>query len=207
MLSTIVKISNVTNLSDARYCAGMGVEMLGFTIDKDHAQFVAPEKFKEIRSWVSGVTLVGETQSDDAEQILALLEQYPVDALEVSVPGLIPFLVSSIQIPLLLRIDVDHTEADGLPSLVRQFGGSTSYLLLESTRNAPMTASWISALKSLPPGSPVLLGFGLDDDEQIPGYLDTLPVAGIALRGSEELRPGFKDYGRMMDILELLETE
>ena len=27
-LKTFVKVGNITNLSDARYCAGMGVDML-----------------------------------------------------------------------------------------------------------------------------------------------------------------------------------
>jgi phosphoribosylanthranilate isomerase len=29
-LKTFVKVGCITNLSDARYCAGMGVDMLGF---------------------------------------------------------------------------------------------------------------------------------------------------------------------------------
>jgi len=37
--------------------------------------------------------------------------------------------------------------------------------------------------------------------------LERLPIAGIALKGSEELRPGYTDYGELMDILESLETE
>ena len=44
MLSTIVKISQVTNLSDAGYCAGMGVEMIGFMIDEDSESYVSAQK-------------------------------------------------------------------------------------------------------------------------------------------------------------------
>ncbi len=33
-LKTIVKVGNITNLSDARYCAVMGVDMLGFCLNK-----------------------------------------------------------------------------------------------------------------------------------------------------------------------------
>ena len=43
MLKTQVKVSSITNLSDARYCAGMGVDLLGFPI-----QEISLEKFTEI---------------------------------------------------------------------------------------------------------------------------------------------------------------
>ena len=39
-LKTLVKVSEVNNLSDARYCAGMGVEMIGFSLDENHPKFI-----------------------------------------------------------------------------------------------------------------------------------------------------------------------
>lgn len=207
MLSTIVKISNVTNLSDARYCAGMGVEMLGFALDAENTRHVTPEKFGEIRSWIAGVQLVGETDSDDAAAVLGLLTRYPVDALQISVPAMVPFLASELTIPLLLRIDVDTTSADELAGIVSAYGGALSYLLLESPQNAPVSDGWEAALKQLPARADLLLGFGLDDSDQIQALVDRLPVKGISLQGSDELRPGYKDYGALMDILEALETD
>lgn len=207
MLSTVVKISNVTNLSDARYCAGMGVEMLGFTIDPEDPQYITPEKFMEIRSWIAGVQLVGETRSEDAYEILERLGQYPLDALEVSVPAMLPFLISELKIPVLLRVDLDKTAPADLPSLAVNYGSSFSYLLLDSSLNSSMSAEWEEAIRQVPAHTNLLLGFGLDDSETIRRYLSALPVAGISLRGSEELRPGYKDYGMLMDILESLETD
>ena len=43
MLKTLVKVSGIENLSDARYCAGMGVEFLGFPLAQ-----IPFEKFQEI---------------------------------------------------------------------------------------------------------------------------------------------------------------
>jgi hypothetical protein len=34
-----------------------------------------------------------------------------------------------------------------------------------------------------------------------------LPIAGVALSGSAEIRPGLKDYSPLAEVLELLETE
>ncbi len=207
MLSTIVKISNVTNLSDARYCAGMGVEMLGFTLDPENPQYITPEKFGEIRSWIAGVQLVGETRSEDVQEIFSLLERYPLDALEIGVPAMVPFLISELNIPLLLRINIDEIKPEDLKPLIRDYNGSVSYTLLESPQNVSLSTEWEEVIGQLPESANILLGFGLDDIEQIHHYLDTLPIEGISLRGSEELRPGYKDYGMLMDILEALETD
>ena len=207
MLSTIVKISNVTNLSDARYCAGMGVEMLGFTLDAENPQYIPPEKFSEIRSWIAGVQLVGETRSEDVDEILTLLDQYPLDALEIGVPAMVPFLVSELSIPILLRINTDDINPEELLPIVRDFNSSVAYTLLESRQNLPLSASWEDLIRQLPESAHILLGFGLDGIDQIHRCLDTLPIIGISLQGSDELRPGYKDYGMMMDILETLETD
>ena len=58
-LKTFVKISSVNNLSDARYCAGMGVDIIGFDLHEGSDHYVSPSKFKEIERWISGVKLAG----------------------------------------------------------------------------------------------------------------------------------------------------
>ena len=71
-LTTIVKVGNITNLSDARYCAGMGVDMLGFCFEKKSEQYIDPESYKEIIGWISGPQLVGEFDTNDETKILEL---------------------------------------------------------------------------------------------------------------------------------------
>jgi phosphoribosylanthranilate isomerase len=61
MLKTKVKISQITNLTDARYFAAMGADYLGFTIHPDEEGFVAPPILKEIVEWVEGPETVLET--------------------------------------------------------------------------------------------------------------------------------------------------
>jgi phosphoribosylanthranilate isomerase len=207
MLSTVVKISNVTNLSDARYCAGMGVEMLGFALDADNPHYVDPQKFKEIRSWIAGVQLVGETRTDDPEEIFRLLGQYPVDALQVSLPAMIPFLVSRLKIPVLLQLDIDQMSSEDVRATLSDYGTAVASVLLESSQNSPVTPEWEHALLQMHGQDKILLGFGLESVERIQQLIQLLPVSGISLKGSDELRPGYKDYGMLMDILEALETE
>ena len=53
-LKTLVKVGKISNLSDAWYCAGMSVDMLGFTVIASQENYVSPELFREMRGWFYG---------------------------------------------------------------------------------------------------------------------------------------------------------
>jgi len=207
MLTRTVKISNVTNLSDARYCAGMGVEMLGFSIDQNSPNYISPKKFEEICSWLAGVQLVAESNMSDPQELLKTLAEYPVHYVQVEAPGLLTYLQSELSLPLILRVSVDTYDANDIYSILSRYGDDVAYFLLESDKNLALTEDWIEVLSKLAKEYPILIGFGLEDDLTVNRLTDTFPEIGIALRGSEEIRPGYKDFGSMMDILEALEEE
>jgi len=205
MLTTLVKISNVTNLSDARYCAGMGVDMLGFSMDEEAPDYVDPKKFNEIKSWVAGIQIVGETTAIDPEQIEQLLATYQPDLLQVEESALLPYL-SSFGKPLILRIDVSQITLDQLDMLVHAGIEGADYILLDSSAPVYLDGDLKTALQRFDRRYPVLLGTGISV-ENVHTLLNELPVKGIALRGGEEERPGNKEFGELMDILEAIEEE
>ena len=207
MLNTFVKISNVTNLSDARYCAGMGVDMLGFSVDEASNNYLAPKKYAEIRAWIAGVKLVAESAETDPAKLLTTLADYEFDALQVEDPDLLLYLKSELDKPLLLRVDVDRYEADELDALMGRYAAEVEFFLLESEQNAPLTDEWRDYLETLASEYPILLGFGLEDEGIVAESIASTKTKGIALRGSEEIRPGYKDFGSLMDILEFLDSD
>ena len=207
MLTRTVKISNVTNLSDARYCAGMGVEMLGFSIDEDSPNYISPKKFEDICSWLAGVNLVAETAQTDPQSIIKALSHYPVHTVQVETSGLLNYLRSELNLPLILRISVDTYAANEISSILSRYEGDVSHFLLESDDNAQLSEEWIQVLGNLANEYPILLGFGLENEYLVSALTERFPAIGIALRGSEEIRPGYKDFGSMMDILEALEEQ
>jgi len=207
MLNRTVKISNVTNLSDARYCAGMGVEMLGFSIDEDSPNYISPKKFEDICSWLAGVNLVAETAQTDPQAIINALSNYPVHSVQVETPGLLNYLRSELNLPMILRISADLYDADDISSIFSRYEGEVSYFLLESDNEVSLTEEWMHVLGNQATEYPVLVGFGLDNETMVSELTERFPNIGIALRGSEEIRPGYKDFGSMMDILEALEEQ
>ena len=209
-LKTLVKISNVTNLSDARYCAGMGVDWLGFSMDADSPDYVEPQKFGEIRGWVAGVQIVGETTTTDPDQIEQLLTAYEPDALQVDEAALLPYLATfsrpDHELQLILRVDLARLNLDQLETLFHTGTTGADYVLLESQSSLHLDDELKAVLDRLATRYPILLGVGISS-ENIHDLLASLPVRGIALRGGNEEQPGNKEFGALMDILEAIEEE
>lgn len=200
-LQTLVKISNITNLSDARYCAGMGVEMLGFSMDS-----LSVQKFNEIKGWVAGVQIVGETESDNLQVVTELVQQYAPDYLQISQLSLLDG-IGVLGLPVLLNLDfATQTEAE-LQTIMERTKGQVAYYLLENSDEfARIETDTLDVLNRLTFHFPVLVGFGITE-LNCKEILKELTPTGIALTGGDEIRPGYKDFGEMMGILEALEEE
>jgi len=203
-LSKFVYISEIDNLSDARYAAGMGVDLLGFNLDSDNERALNKVAFGEIREWISGVKIVGEFGNTDPKTIGSLLNDFIVDYLLITDESLLrDFEV--LGLPLILKINIQNTESEDLISTLNYCAGSIDYFLLDSEQNelSQETANLISALNGK---YPILLGHGIDASNivQIAG---NDMINGIGLKGSPELRPGYKDFDELAEILEAIEID
>src|ERR1044071_5737472 len=84
-LKTVVKVGNITNLSDARYCSGMGVDMLGFRVLEGQPNYLSPKLFQEIRGWVTGPKIVAEIYGlTSPDQLQSIIENYAPDYFELN---------------------------------------------------------------------------------------------------------------------------
>ncbi len=192
-LKTKVKVGNITNLSDARYCAGMGVDMLGFPVTGPNA--VSLEKFKEINGWVTGPELVLEI--DCAENATELIKQFYGNHIEIDAT-LLPALEDIKDLSLLVRVDLGDWKKTS--SLLHPYKQYIKYLIVKDYLDAS-----IKVLKEVALDYSVLAEYSSED-----GSLDELldlPVEGVALKGGQELKPGLKDYEELSAILEKLEAE
>ena len=204
-LKTIVKVGEVTNLSDARYCAGMGVDTLGFSFESDHAKYVDPSTFVALSEWLSGVTYTAEFTSYTSQQIEETLALYePVQSIQTTNPQLIP-LLQKLETPLILQLDASEFDSLGsLADVLHQYQKDVAYFLLENSEDvAHLTVD--DALQ-LSEQYAILLGFGITKENVI-SIVDNSAIQGISLKGSEEIKPGYKDFDDLAEILELLEVD
>ena len=200
MLKTKVKVSSIENLSDARYCAGMGVEWLGFPLT------MPLEKFAEIRNWLAGVQIVGECGSLKPNEIKALVASHQPDAIELDSKSegvLIQLLLlKEVDLPKILRVNID---ADNLPALFSSAAPYVSYFLLvgdgpESLRGME------SSIETWAAQYPIILGLDVPE-EDLEEWVEQTSIQGIGLTAGKEDRPGFRDFSDLMSILEKLEID
>jgi phosphoribosylanthranilate isomerase len=184
-LKTKVKAGNITNLSDARYCAGMGVDWLGFPID-----VVSPATFKEITDWVTGPEFVLELSETTP---IGSFGQYPVTTLQISSGRLDMIdLLPSVKWMVKLSLSDWGTQK----SKLLRFKEKINQLVLD------LDSKDFQVLKDIASNFRILVN---QHDTLSLADLLTLPVEGINLSGENELKPGLKDFEKLASILEELE--
>ncbi|MFN3996594.1 phosphoribosylanthranilate isomerase [Algoriphagus sp.] len=203
-LTTFVKINSVTNLTDARYGAGMYVDLLGFNLDRTAQNYISPEQFKEISGWVSGVDFVGEFSHETNPAILEILKNYPaINGIEYDrIEPLKAFVGKGYT--LLYKMNLEE---------VRQIEPEVSNMLAESgiifhivSLEEVLSQDDLEVIKKLAKNCRVLLGTGINP-ENVQKLVDELGIIGISLSGSDEIKPGLKDMDQLSEILEKLEKE
>lgn len=203
-LRTFVKISGITNLSDARYCAGMYVNLIGFSLEEGTEKFVNPAQYKEITGWVSGLEFVGEFDTLSAKDVLETLKNYPsISWVEhTRIDDLVTLKKAGYQVIYKKDLaEVKHMEKD-VATKLREEG-----IIFHITSNDdPLTVSDKEVISLLTKDCEVILGAGLSAENVI-GLVDELNLKGIVLEGGEEIKPGLKDFDELADILEVLEIE
>ncbi|HEX5170569.1 MAG TPA: hypothetical protein VFW11_15440 [Cyclobacteriaceae bacterium] len=189
-LKTLVKVGNIANLSDARYCAGMGVDLLGFTAIEGQPSYISLKLYQDIRGWVAGPAVVLELYGlKDGGSLPRLLEDYRPDYLEVGMEEL-DLIPDSLDQPLIVSI---HSTED--LSRIQRRNKMIRYVIINEDRiDVIRKAELFDVILSLHSTSGLQL-------------LDELPLKGVALNGSPELRPGYKDYGDLAEVLEKLEID
>jgi phosphoribosylanthranilate isomerase len=205
-LKTFVKISSINNLSDARYCSGMQVNLMGFSLEENNKNFVSPTKFSEITGWLSGLEFVGEFTHTHPDRILEILQEYPeIQYVEIQEEIFLKMLVNT-KYRLILKQNLKDQE--DLVQLIKKADSYRNFnvILLLSSETLKLNKGIIDQIKELSAYCEVLLGFGFHA-ETVMQVVEQTGIKGITLEGGDEIKPGLKDFEELADILESLETE
>lgn len=197
-LKTMVKVGQITNLSNARYCAGMGVNMLGFVVDDGSEFFISPELFREISGWVAGVEFVGEISGSQIPELTG----YSFSYLQVSDRAL-PEIVHASGYACIFYINTANYVPEHIAQIMEEQQKYVSYFLLEGLNPDILDDAELERITTWAASYPVWLGSGITPHNL--KKLLTSGIRGIALYGGTESKPGFKDYDELADILEALD--
>jgi len=185
-LKTKVKAGNITNLSDARYCAGMGVDWLSFPIDS-----VNPTTFKEITDWVTGPQFILELTKPES---ISNISQYPVDTVEISFMNL--DLIDQL-FPMNWMVIMPLSKWSLAKNNLLKHKSRIKYLLINPDQ------SDLHLISEIAIHFQVLIN---QIESHTLNELLTLPIEGINITGQDELRPGLKDFEKLASVLEELEV-
>ncbi|GJM60949.1 MULTISPECIES: hypothetical protein [Persicobacter] len=202
-LKTYVKISAVNNLSDARYCAGMLVDAIGFPMDTKQDNNLNPTSYAEITEWIAGVDRVVEFESNDLQTIQQICSECELEAIQVSDIDLLEALQTTGK-KLIYKVDLASKSMDEIEDEISDVSEYIEYLLIENSKGETLQEE-LDAVFELAKEYDIVLGFGIE--EKNVSQLISSEIKGISIKGGEEIRPGFKDYDEMADILEALEEE
>ncbi len=193
-LKTKVLVRNITNLSEARYCAGMGVDILSFPIGKD-VQGITVDQFQEIVEWVVGPQFALKFLEPVDEQTLSVVTQAGTfEYIETTLDKLDMLSNNGYKGNIILSLKPEELVQ------VQQHN-----LNLVTTIIADVPSGDLSSWESLNEKVPVLVDMSKGNHE-LQNILSS-SLSGIALQGNEELASGNKTYDHLADILEALEAD
>jgi phosphoribosylanthranilate isomerase len=196
-LKTKVKVGKITSLSDARYCSGMGVDFLGFPVRSDTLA-IDLKSYQEITGWISGPAFGMEwTGEEVSHDFLEQIREHNADYIEVSADLLEK--IPAIKCQLMVTLEIENWNSLG--DVLRKHKKRVNYLSLATRKNGAIDSGVIREIAS---EFSVLLNVGVSQKNM--DMILSLPIAGIALEGTQEDKPGFKEYLTLSEMLENLEV-
>lgn len=177
-------VGNITNLSDARYCAGMGVDWLGFPATLD------TKLYKEITGWVTGPEFVLEVNKETPQ----ITESFAAEIIQLPWTRLNDFGKTA---RLLVVVPINQL-AEALPQLMQYRNHIEQLIISEVNEKSDLTQTKNNGFHML---------VDLETSSIPLDSILALPVDGLVIRGSQELKPGLHDYSKLSEVLEQLEVE
>ncbi len=189
-LRSVVKVSHLSNLSDARYCSGMGVDILGFRVLEGDEFYIAPTVFQDIRGWVAGPRIAAELYGiSDRAQIDEVTKTYAPDYFELTLDEYTQFR-DDLKLPCIVYLSAPEQTKSISPAR------NIAYLLVdEDTRCADITSVPFDVL------------LNIRSLESLTQKESEGCFHGYALEGPRQTRPGITNYDELGTILEALEDE
>lgn len=204
-LALPVLVRGINNLSDARYCAGMGAQGLIFTLDPTLPGAVDAATVRELAGWVAGVDIIGEFGHVAGAEINRLVEECGLTGVLLRLDrnrqawpaGLaVPAL---IEVPQTVIIDQAHYAA-AIADLTASLPQGFAFFTTPPRPYQADYAYWHTLARQA-----ALWLAGPTDPTEAADLAQGVHPAGLLLAGGDEIKPGLRDFTELEAVFEALE--
>ena len=204
-MSTKLKVCGITDLADARYLAGEGVNYLGFIQHEDSPRYIGPEKVAEMLEWLYGPTPVGVFVNKSARFVNDAAETAGFEVVQLHGTES-PETCAAIDRPVIKAIRVRHdASSDQLRALMEPYAEVVDHFLLDTHNSSTWggtgeSFNWRLA-RDLAGDFSIFLAGGIDADN-VERAMHTMRPFAIDLSSSLESAPGEKSFEKIDAFLE-----
>lgn len=213
MLSTKVKASAITHLTDARYFAAWETEWLGFMLSPGTEASIDIRQVAALREWVDGVKICGEFGFADLAEIETAMEVLELETIQL---GMLTPLETLAQlkgkVEIIQEVVVEaYLTAEELEELLEERKEQVDYFLLQFGKGG---LTWPDVVAGTPFGPeqlrtwaakyPLLVDLPLIDTTPT-ALLEEVPFQGFSVQGGAEEKVGYKSFDELDDFFEDLE--
>lgn len=200
-----LKVCGITELEDARYLAGAGVDYLGFIQHEESPRYAPPSLASDIIEWVHGPSPVGVFVNDGASQINAAVDEagFEMAQLHGQEP---PHVVEQVDCPVIKVVHVRHdASSNQLRSLFERYEDTADYFLLDTHDSSVWggtgeSFNWRLA-RDLSSDYPIFLAGGITADN-VRRAVETMRPFAVDLSSSLEEAPGQKSFEKIDAFLD-----
>lgn len=212
MLKTKVKASSITNLTDARYFAAMGVEWLGFNLNSKNPPVVPFENIREIEAWVEGVKIVAEYGDESWEKVLEGVQEVIPNVVQLGGDyGVSEILELPASVGVIKEIVIGPDTS--LASLLEQMEEMEGHVQAFSLNFSQNQVRWqnleegvpfsVQDIENMTRKFPVLIEMDMEE-ENLSKCLALENLEGLTVKGGEEEKVGFKSFQELDDFFDAL---
>jgi phosphoribosylanthranilate isomerase len=204
-MRTKLKICGITDLADARYLAGEGVDYLGFVQHEDSPRYVVPSLVSDMLEWLYGPESVGVFVNKSAEEVNQIAATAGFDYVQLHGEES-PETCRAVERPIIKAIRVRHdASSDQLRAIMERYDGLVEHFLLD-THNSSVwggtgeSFNWRLA-RELSTDYSIFLAGGIDAGN-IERAVKTMRPFAIDLSSGVESAPGVKSFEKVDAFLD-----
>ena len=175
----------------------MMVNSLGFDLDNYSKSKLPVENINEICKWVNGVDFVGEFNNSESNYINKVINKIDFNYISININNTINNIDFDHQ-KIIIVLPEPNLITSKTNNFLRDNFPDTRILIIDN-----LTKDSISNLELLSDNYEIIIN-PLETINSTKKILNKLDL-GLLLKGSQEIKPGYKDYDSISDYLEAID--